>query len=83
MFEPLRAAIVAQYEAFGAARPQTVVGCEYCTTPGELRALVAKPREELGARELDFYARKALTTNAHVQLQGFSTCPSAQRELSG
>lgn len=62
MFKPLRAAIAAQYEAFRVAQPMSVTGCQCCTTPRELAALVAKPRQELGPRELDFYARKALTT---------------------
>jgi hypothetical protein len=62
MFEPLRAAIAAQYAAFRAPRPRVVTGCTCCTSPRELAALVAAPREELGAGALAFYAHKAMTT---------------------
>jgi hypothetical protein len=53
MFEPVRAAIAAQYEAFRAAQPTRVTGCECCTTPERLAALVAKPREDLGVHVRD------------------------------
>jgi len=61
-FEPLIRAIAQQYETFATPRPLDVEGCECCTTPEELAALVAVPREQLSAAALDFYARKALTT---------------------
>ena len=62
MFEPIRNAIALQYATFDARRPRAVEGCGCCTTPAELADLVAAPREALGASELDFYARKAITT---------------------
>jgi hypothetical protein len=62
VFQPLRDAIAAQYESFRAPRPGVVRGCACCTTPKQLAALVAAPREALGPAELDFYARKAMTT---------------------
>jgi len=62
MHQTLRDAIDAQYASFSAARPRTVEGCACCTSAEELAALVAAPREGLGAAALDFYARKALTT---------------------
>jgi hypothetical protein len=62
MFKPLREAIAAQYLAFAAARPDDVRGCACCTTSQQLAAIVSAPREVLGAAELDFYARKAMTT---------------------
>ena len=62
MFEPLREAIVMQYEAFKTSRPRDVAGCLHCTSARDLEALMAKSREELTARELEFYAFKAMTT---------------------
>lgn len=62
MFEPLRKAIAAQYTAFRAPRPREVPGCACCTSPDELAAMVAAPREALGPRELDLYARQAIST---------------------
>src|SRR5678815_394285 len=61
-FEPLALALAEQYEAFTAPRPRSIEGCSCCTTPQQLAALVATPREELAASALDFYARKAVTT---------------------
>jgi hypothetical protein len=62
MHQTLRDAIDAQYAAFPTTRPRTVEGCPCCTSPEQLAALVAAPREALGAATLDFYARKAMTT---------------------
>jgi hypothetical protein len=62
MFDLLREAIAAQYAAFRAPRPRHVEGCVCCTAPEQLAALISGPREALGAPELDFYARKAMTT---------------------
>ena len=62
MFEALQAAIAAQYAAFTAPRPRDVEGCACCTAPEEIAALIAAPREALSAQDLDFYARKAMTT---------------------
>lgn len=62
MVELLEDAIAAQYAAFTVPRPRQVEGCACCTTAEQLAALVSAPREALGARELDFYARKAMTT---------------------
>jgi hypothetical protein len=67
MFEPLRTAIAAQYAAFRALRPRVVTGCSCCTSPDDLAALVAAPREELGAGALAFYAHKAMTTVGTVE----------------
>jgi len=61
-FEPLRLALIEQYEAFTAPRPRSVEGCSCCTTPTQLAALVAAPRDELPTSVLDLYARKAITT---------------------
>lgn len=62
MFEPLRDAIAMQYASFRAPQPRVVQGCAWCTSRDELGALVAKSREALGAPQLEFYARKAMTT---------------------
>jgi hypothetical protein len=62
MFEPLVRAIAIQYESFPTVRPARVEGCACCTTPDQLCALVALPREQLSAADLDVYARKAITT---------------------
>jgi hypothetical protein len=62
MFEPLRAALVAQYAAFKAPQPRAVTGCSCCTTPTELTGLVATPREALAPGALERYAAKAMTT---------------------
>lgn len=71
-FAPLTRAIAQQYEAFTAPRPRHVEGCDCCTTPGALCALVAAPREELSAEALDFYARKAVSTvGGQVELRYF------------
>jgi hypothetical protein len=66
MFQALHAAIGVQFEAFEAPRPREVRGCECCTTPTELAALVSQSREQLLATQLDFYARKAMTTAGTV-----------------
>src|SRR4051812_14058525 len=61
-FEPLVRAVTEQYQAFAAPRPRSVEACHCCTTPRQLAALVAQPREALAASVLDEYARKACTT---------------------
>lgn len=66
MFEPLQAAIAAQYVAFRSPRPRVVTGCPCCTTPAELAALVAAPREALAPGALERYAAKAMTTMGSV-----------------
>lgn len=52
------------YAAFTAKRPRHVHGCPCCTKPEALEKLTwhSQPREKIPAQDLDFYARKAMTT---------------------
>jgi hypothetical protein len=58
----LAIAVERQYQAFWRRPPDEVVGCPCCTTAEQLLALVQTPLRELIAKELDFYAFKAITT---------------------
>jgi hypothetical protein len=62
MIAALRKALDEQYAAFTTLRPRVVEGCPCCSTPAQLARLVAVPREHLEAKDLDHYARKAITT---------------------
>ncbi len=52
------------YATFKAPRPRNVRGCPCCTQPAALEKLTwhGQPRESISASDLDFYARKAMTT---------------------
>lgn len=62
----IQRALAAQYNAFREPAPRSVHGCACCSTTAELEALVSRPRHDLTATQLDFYASSAILTVGDV-----------------